>query len=180
MNDVHWLHLSCECEDIVRQILASGTAHEEVKWQEIGSLLGLELVDAGKPPVGTVQLAAVVNGSCGQWQSPRHLSPQIPVEQAKSSNGVLQMLNPGLPAYRVATSCHPAPALVQPKTFCVQENQCRCFGSCLTRRVSISELAAPFSKANKGTEQHSNEGWLCPRRMEDGRCLLHPFRWCQY
>ena len=116
-------------------------------------------------------------GSRGQWQSPRHLSLQIPSEQARSSsNGVLQMLNSGPPTYRVATSCHPALALVQPKTICVQENQCRCFGSCLTRRVSISELAAQFSKANKVIEQRSNEGWSCPRRIEDGRYLL---RWCQ-
>ena len=59
-------------------------------------------------------------------------------------------------------------------------NQCRRFGSFLTRRVSISELAAQFSKANKEIEQRSNEGWLCPRRIVDGRYLLHPLRWCQY
>ncbi|RPB24831.1 hypothetical protein L211DRAFT_152886 [Terfezia boudieri ATCC MYA-4762] len=95
------------------------------------------------------------NGSRGQWQVRAISHYRFP----RSSNGVLQKLNPGPPAYRVATSCHSALAHVQPKTVCVQENQCRCFGSCLTRRVSISELAAQFSKANKEIEQRSNEGW---------------------
>ncbi|KAF8426357.1 hypothetical protein EV426DRAFT_26182 [Tirmania nivea] len=120
---------------------------EEVKWQE-------SVVDAGKAPCWHC-----ANGSRGQWQSPHHLSLQIPAEQERSSNGVLQMSDPEPPTCRVATSCHPALVFVPPKTVCVQETNAGVLG-----------LARP----------EDNEGWLYPRRIEDGRCLLHPLRWCQY